>query len=68
MKYWIVDTCLAPDEKDSRALRNSSSQRVKLSGEADALMRIEAEEEERLLMQQTSSMALDEELEHDENN
>jgi hypothetical protein len=69
-KYWIVDKHLASNQEalgNIHSLQDSHMQHMQLCGEADALMRIEAEEEQRLLIEQGNSMALDEELEHDEN-
>lgn len=63
-KHWIVDKELASNQGTKDDLPKAHRQ---LSSEADALKRIEAEEEQRLLAEQTISIALDEELEHDEN-
>lgn len=66
-KYWIVDKELALSQEKLDDNHRLPKSHMQLSDDADALMRIEAEEDQRLLNEQINSLALDEELEHDEN-
>lgn len=70
MKYWVVAELGPPNEAPSdphSGPQLSLQHSMHPPSEEEALMRMEAEEEQRLLSEQSNSVALDEELDHDEN-
>lgn len=66
-KYWTVTELDQPSSTHSDVYIGPHVSRDRLSSEEEALILIEMEEEQRLLSEQGRAVALDDELDHDEN-
>ena len=66
-KYWTVNMHHQSKQSELEDYSGPQSSNQQLLREEDVLLQVEAEEERRLLNEQRDGIALDEELDHDEN-
>ncbi|CAG5169071.1 uncharacterized protein ALTATR162_LOCUS6994 [Alternaria atra] len=66
-KYWTVTELDQPPSMRSDIYHGPHVSQDRLSSEEEALILMETEEEQRLLSEQSHSVALDDEVDHDEN-
>jgi hypothetical protein len=65
--YWTVTEAHPPSSIRSDVYRGPNVSRKHPTSEEEALLLMEAEKERRLLSEQSNAVALEEELDHDEN-